>query len=313
MAAVSVMWGLPYLFIKVAVDDGVPPAFLAWARVVIGAAVLLLVARRAGLLASLRDRWRWLAVFAVLELVGPFPLIAVGEQHVDSSLAAIIIAAAPLFVALLALRFDASERVGGRRLVGLVVGLAGVVALVGVDVAGEPDELWGAGAIVVAAFGYAAGPMVLKRHLSDLDARASMAGALVVAGVALTPFAAVDPPHGMPSGAAITAIVVLGLVCTAAGLVGYGILVAEVGAGRALVVTYVNPVVALALGVVFLDERPGLGALLGLALILVGSWLSTRSDGSDEPDAPDGPDDGDARAGADLATGDDVSPAAAPR
>jgi drug/metabolite transporter (DMT)-like permease len=312
MAAVSVMWGLPYLFIKVAVDDGVPPAFLAWARVVIGAAVLLLVARRAGLLASLRGRWRWLAVFAVLELVGPFPLIAVGEQHVDSSLAAIIIAAAPLFVALLALRFDASERVGGRRLVGLIVGLAGVVALVGVDVAGEPDELWGAGAIVVAAFGYAAGPMVLKRHLSDLDARASMAGALVVAGLALTPFAAVEPPDGMPSGAAITAVVVLGLVCTAAGLVGYGILVAEVSAGRALVVTYVNPVVALALGVLFLDERPGLGALLGLALILVGSWLSTRSDG---PDEPDGPDDGDADTdtGTGVTSGDDVSPAAVPR
>lgn len=274
--AVSVIWGLPYLFIKVAVDDGVPPAFLAWVRVTIGAAALLGMSWRAGLLPSLVGRWKWLAAFALVELVIPFPLIATGEQHVDSSLAAIIIASAPLFVALLALRFDASERVGGSRLVGLLVGLAGVVALVGVDVAGEPDELLGAGALVLAALGYAAGPMILKRHLADLDPRASMGGALLVATIVLIPAAALDPPDATPSGSAISALVVLGFVCTAAGLVAYGALVAAVGAGRALVVTYINPLVAVALGVLFLDERPGVGALAGLVLILAGSWLSTR-------------------------------------
>lgn len=276
-AAVSVIWGIPYLFIKVAVDDGVPPAFLAWVRVVLGAAVLLVLGWRAGVLGSLRGRFRWLAAFAVLEIVGPFPLIAIGEQHVDSSLAAIIIAAAPLFVALLALRFDASERVEGRRLAGLVIGLAGVAALVGVDVAGRADELLGAVALVVAAFGYAAGPMVLKRHLADLDLRATMGAALALAAVALTPAAALDMPDGVPPASALAALVVLGLVCTAAGLVLYGMLVTAVGPGRALVVTYINPVVAVALGVVFLSERPGPGALAGLMLILVGSWLSTRS------------------------------------
>lgn len=286
LAAVSVMWGLPYLFIKVAVDDGVPPAFLAWVRIVMGTVALLALAWRAGLLGTVRGRWKWLAVFSVFELVVPFPLIAVGEQHVDSSLAAIIIATAPLFVALLALRFDASERATGRRLLGLLIGLAGVVALVGVDVAGEPDELWGAGAILVAALGYAAGPMVLKRHLSDLDPRVSMGAALAIASLLLLPPAAIDPPDAMPSGAAIVALVVLGLVCTAAGLVVYGMLVNEVGAGRALVITYINPVVALAVGIVFLDEQPGVGALLGLALILVGSWLSTMSpSAAPEPDA----------------------------
>ncbi len=127
-AAMSTVWGIPYLFIKVAVDDGVPPAFLAWARVVLAAAVLLALAWRAGTLGSLRGRGRWLALFAIFEIAIPFPLIATGERHVDSSLAAIIIAAAPLIVAVLALRFDASERVSGRRLAGLLVGLAGVVA-----------------------------------------------------------------------------------------------------------------------------------------------------------------------------------------
>lgn len=276
LVGVSLMWGIPYLFIKIAVDDGVPPAFLAWVRIVIGAAALLALSWRAGLLGAVRGRWRWLAVFAVIELVVPFPLIAAGEQHLDSSLAAIIIASAPLFVALLALRFDASERVRGLRLVGLVVGLAGVVALMGVDVAGEPDELFGAAAIMVAALGYAAGPMVLKRHLADLDPRISMGASLAIASILLTPAAAFDPPDAVPPGSAILALVVLGLVCTAAALVLYGMLVAELGAGRALVVTYINPVVAVALGIVFLDERPGVGALLGLVLILLGSWLSTR-------------------------------------
>jgi drug/metabolite transporter (DMT)-like permease len=273
--AVSVLWGIPYLFIKVAVDDGVPPAFLAWVRVVLGAAVLIALAWQAGLLSSLRGRWGWLAVFAVVEITLPFPLIAAGELHVASSLAAILIAAAPLFVALLAIRFDATERVNGTRLAGLVIGLAGVVALVGIDVAGETDELVGAAAILISALCYAIGPMVLKRHLADLDPRASMAAALVIASVVLAPAAALDPPSEALSGSAVVALVVLGIFCTAAAFAIYAALVAEVGAGRALVITYVAPVVAVALGVAILDEQLGVGAIAGLLLILAGSWLST--------------------------------------
>ncbi len=273
--AVSVLWGIPYLFIKIAVDDGVPPGWVAWVRVVLGAAVLLALASRAGLVSSLRGRWGWLAVFAIVEITLPFPLIAAGEQHVASSLAAILIAAAPLFVALIALRFDATERVAGRRLAGLVIGLAGVVALVGIDVAGDTDELVGAIAILIAALCYAIGPLVLKRHLSDLDPRASMAAALGIAAIALTPVAALDPPSAVPSASAVTALVVLGILCTAAAFAIYAALVAEVGAGRALVITYVAPVVAVALGVAVLGERPGAGAIAGLLLILAGSWLAT--------------------------------------
>jgi drug/metabolite transporter (DMT)-like permease len=274
-AAVSTLWGMPYLFIKVAVDDGVSPVFLAWVRIVLGGAVLLGLASRAGTLHALRGRWRWIAVFGVAEITLPFPLIAAGEQHVASSLAAIIVAAAPLFVALLALRFDASERVTGSRLVGLVVGLGGVVALVGIDVAGRSDEMLGALAILTAAFCYAVGPMVLKRHLADLDPRASMGAALAVAAAILTPAVVASPPDEMPSGSAILALVVLGLFCTAAAFVFYGALVAEAGPGRALVITYVAPVVALALGVAVLGEHVGAGAVVGLLLILAGSWLST--------------------------------------
>jgi drug/metabolite transporter (DMT)-like permease len=274
-ACMSALWGIPYLFIKLAVDDGVPPAFVAWSRVVLAAVVLLALAWRAGTLAPLRGKGRWLAAYAFLEITIPFPMIAFGEQHVASSLAAIIIASVPLFIALLAIRFDQSERATGRRLVGLFVGLGGVVALVGIDVGGHSDELLGAGAIVLAALGYAAGPMIFKRQLGTLDPRATMGGSLALAALFLTPFAIADPPSTVPSGDGLIAILVLGIFCTAIAFVIFSGLLMEVGAGRAAVITYINPVVAVGLGVAVLGERPGAGAIAGLLLILAGSWLST--------------------------------------
>ena len=269
------LWGIPYLFIKVAVDDGVPPAFVAWVRVALAAVVLLALAQRAGVLNTLRGRGRWLAFYALVEIAIPFPLIAAAEVNVSSSLTAIVIATVPLLIALLALRYDHAERATGRRLAGLVIGLGGVVALVGIDVAESSDELLGVGAILVACFGYAVGPMLLKHRLAGLDPRATMGVSLAIAGLLLTPLAALDPPTAMPSGAALLSLLLLGLLCTAAAFVVFSVLIAEVGPGRALVITYLNPIVAVALGVTILGERPGVGAVAGLLLILAGSWLST--------------------------------------
>jgi drug/metabolite transporter (DMT)-like permease len=274
-AAMSALWGIPYLFIKVAVDEGVPPAFVAWSRVLLAAAILLALAARAGVLGTLRGRGRWIAVYAVVEIAIPFPLIAAGEQHVASSLAAIVIATVPLLIALLALRFDPAERATGRRLVGLLVGMAGVVALVGIDVAGRSEELVGAGAIFLAAVGYAVGPMVLKRQLAHLDPRATMGVSLLVAALVLTPFALIDPPSEAPSPDALASLAVLGVLCTGLAFVIFASLIAEIGPGRTAVITYINPIVAVALGVAILGERPGVGAVAGLLLILAGSWLST--------------------------------------
>jgi drug/metabolite transporter (DMT)-like permease len=274
-AAVSTLWGIPYLFIKVAVDDGVPPVFLAWVRITLAAVVLLVLAWRAGVLGAVRARLRDVALYAVIEITLPFPLIAEGERHVSSSLTAILISTVPMVVALLALRFDPAERASGRRLLGLVVGFGGVVALVGLDVAGEPDELWGAAAILLAAVGYAAGPMLLKRRFADLDARATMGVSLGIASVLLAVPALVNPPDAVPPGEAIASLVVLGLLCTAAAFVFFGMLIAEVGPARATVITNVAPVIAVGLGVAVLDEALGPGAVAGLVLILAGSWLST--------------------------------------
>jgi drug/metabolite transporter (DMT)-like permease len=274
-AAMSLIWGVPYLFIKVAVDDGVSPVFLSFVRVALGAALLLALALRAGVLRQLRGRWGWIAAYAVIEITLPFPLIAAGEQYVSSSLTAILIASVPLIVAVLAIRFDRAERATGIRLLGLLIGFGGVVALVGIDVAGNSDELLGAVLILLASCGYAAAPMILKRKFPDVDARASMGATLLLATALLAVPAAFTAPSEMPTDEALISLVVLGVVCTALALVVFSFLIVEVGPGRALVITYINPVVAVVLGVIILDESLGPGAIAGLLLILAGSWLST--------------------------------------
>jgi drug/metabolite transporter (DMT)-like permease len=274
-AAMSLIWGVPYLFIKIAVQGGVTPLVLAWGRVTLAAIVLLTLAWRAGSLRTIRGHWRWLVAYGIAEISIPFPLIAFGEQHVASSLAAIMIASVPLIGAVLAIRFDHSERPTPVRALGLMVGFGGVIVLVGIDIAGRSNELVGAAAILVAAVGYAIGPMVVKHRLARLDARATMGSSLAIASVLLLPGAAVDLPRRVPSAGALAAVAVLGLLCTAAAFVIFTVLIREAGTSRATVITYINPVVAVTLGVALLGERPGAGAAAGLLLILAGSWLST--------------------------------------
>ena len=194
----SVLWGVSYLLIKIAVNDGLPAPAVAWLRVVVAATLLMTLAWRAGTLRALRGRGRWLVAYAIVEISIPFPLIAAGEVHVASSLAAIIIASVPLIGAVLALRFDHAERPLRLRALGLVIGFSGVVALVGIDVAGNGPELLGAGAILLAAIGYSIGPMLVKHRLAGLDARAMMGASLSVAALVLAPFAAADPPRRCP-------------------------------------------------------------------------------------------------------------------
>jgi len=273
-AAVSVIWGMPYLFIKIAVEE-VSPSVMAWSRLTLAALVLLPVAWRLGALRGLGERWRILTAFAAVEMAVPWPLLGFGEVHVSSSLAAILIATVPLFVALLATRFDHAERPTRTRLLGMLIGLAGVVALVGIDIGSQGDELLGAAAILVVAFLYAIGPMIVKRRLSDVDPLGPVAASLGIAALLVTPFALADVPDSVPSADTLASLAVLGLLCSALAFLLFFRLIAEIGPGRATVITYINPVVALALGVAVLDESVTTGVAVGLLLILAGSWLST--------------------------------------
>jgi drug/metabolite transporter (DMT)-like permease len=286
-AAISVIWGMPYLFIKIAVDDDLTPGFVAWSRVTLAALVLLPLALARPSVRTRPSRvlphggalrglpLRWLAIFAAVEIAIPFPLIGFGETRVSSSLAAILIAALPLVVSFLAIWFDQAERPTPTRLVGMLIGLGGVIALVGIDIGGRGDQLLGAGAVLLATVGYAIGPLIVKHRFSGADPLGPVTAAMAIASLMLLPFGVGDFPSEAPPGEAIVAVVVLGLVCSALAFMVFFRLIAEVGPSRATVITYVNPIVALALGVAVLDESVTAGAIAGLLLILAGSWLST--------------------------------------
>ena len=274
-AVMSVTWGASYLLIKIGIDGGMPAPDVAWLRVALAAVILVVLAWRAGAMGTLSGRWRWVIGYAVAEISIPFPLIAAGEVHIASSLAAIIIASVPLIVTVLSLRFDPSERPTPVRALGLAVGFAGVIALVGIDVAGSSAQVVGALAVLVGAVGYAIGPMLVKLGMDGMDSRAAMGASLAIATVILAPIAALDLPRRTPTVGAFAAVAALGVFCTAMAFVVYTVLVREAGTGRATIITYVNPLVAVVLGVTLLGERPGPGALAGLVMILAGSWLST--------------------------------------
>ncbi|MBA2516201.1 MAG: DMT family transporter [Solirubrobacterales bacterium] len=273
-AAVSVVWGVPYFFIRVAVDAGLSPGVVAFSRVALGFLVLLPFALRRRALSGLRERWRWVAAYTVFEIALPFPLIAWGEQRVSSSLAAILVASLPLIIAVLLSRLEPSERPRGLRLIGLFVGFAGVVTLLGLDVAGRPRELLGAVAVLLATGGYAVGPLIIRRQLADLDPLGPICASLGFATLLLAPLAAATPPGGLPADA-LASIIVLGTVCSALAFLLFFALIAQIGPSRASVITYLNPLVAVILGVAVLGERPGPAAVAGLLLVLAGSWFAT--------------------------------------
>lgn len=273
--AVCLLWGMPYLFIKIAVAEVSPPV-LVLARVAIGAAVLLPIAARSGMLRGLAARWRDVLVLALLEIVVPFLLITAGEQSISSSLTSLLIASEPLFIAVLALWVDRAELPDRRRALGLVVGFVGVVLLFGGGVVADASTLPGAAMVLAASLCYAGGVLYLNKRLGGVAPLGSAAVALGTAAVLLLVPAALSLPPRLPSPGALGSLAVLGLASTAAGFICFFSLIAAVGPSRAAVITYVSPLVATILGVVVLGERLTPAVLAGTVLILVGSWSATR-------------------------------------
>lgn len=273
-AALSVIWGIPYLFIKLAVAE-IPPADVAWGRIALGAAVLVPVAWKRRTLRAAARRWRGACAFALAELAIPFLLISVAERWISSSLTAVLIATLPFIVMLLAPLFGLGEPVSARRLSGLACGFIGVVVLLGIDPVHGLLGWAGVACVGVATVGYAIGSLVVQRYLQGVDEFGAVALSLGVATVILLPAAAVSFPRHAPSVLALGAVAVLGVVCTALALWLYFYLVAQAGAARATVFTYVNPVVATLLGITLLGEPFSISFLVGLLLILVGSWVAS--------------------------------------
>jgi len=270
--ALSVIWGIPYLLIKVAVHD-LTPATLVFLRTALGAALLLPVVIRRGDVRVLLRRWRPIALFTVVEMAIPWLLLSHAERRVTSSLAGLFMASVPLVGAILARVTGRHEPLGAKRLVGLMVGLAGVIALLGLDLGrGEAVAIV---ELAIVALGYAVGPMVISRSLADLAVLDVVAASLALCAVGYAPVGLAQLPATMPGLDVIGAVIVLGVACTAVAFLLFFRLIAEVGPVRATVITYVNPAVAVAAGVALLGEPFTAGTGVGFVLILAGSWLAT--------------------------------------
>jgi drug/metabolite transporter (DMT)-like permease len=277
--AMGVIWGVPYLLIKVAVEE-ISPALLVLARTLLAGLLLLPLALARGHLRALRPSWLPIAAFAAIEICIPWLLLGVAEQRLSSSLTGLLIAAVPLVGFLLAwaggarLTGRADETVDLRRAVGLLVGLAGVAALVGFEVGS--GDLGAVLAIAVVAVCYAVGPMILTRWLSHLPGLGVITVSLLLTAVVYLPVGLAQAPARWPSAEVTWSVVGLAVVCTGLAFVVFFELIAEVGPTRSTVITYINPAVALLLGVAVLDESFTLATAAGFALILVGSVLATR-------------------------------------
>jgi drug/metabolite transporter (DMT)-like permease len=273
--AIAVFWGIPYFFIKVAVQ-AVDPTVVVFARVGIATVVLLPVATRNKSLGRVRGRWRALIMITLVQLLGPYLLITYGEQRISSSLTSILIALEPLLVATLAIRFDPSERVGGLRLVGLALGPAGVVTLLGLDANVNGQALLGAAMVLLATAGYALGALLLRRQpFAALPKLGVVTVECLLATGVLLPLALTRLPAKPPGLEVMVSLLILGVICAAVAWLTFFALIAEVGASRGTVFTYVSPAISVLLGSTVLGEPLSMAVIAGFTLIIVGSWLST--------------------------------------
>ena len=277
-AAMCVIWGIPYLMIKVVVDAGIAPGFLVFARTAIGAVLLLPVAIRQGAVRPALAHWRAVLAFAAIEIGITWYLLNSAEEKLSSSLVALLIAMVPLLGTLIAWRLGDRSVLSPTRLAGLAIGLGGVGVVVGLNLTSGGTPAWALGAVFLTSVGYSIAPMIADRKLKDVPGLGVTAVSLTVVALVYLPFGILQAPAHLPRFNVLASMVALGVVCTALAFVCFFALIAEAGAVRATVITYVNPAVALLCGVALLGEKLTAGILIGFPLVLLGSFLATRKD-----------------------------------
>jgi len=272
-AAMCVIWGIPYLLIRVAVNE-ISPVMLVFARTGIGALILMPVVIARGGLRGIGRRWIPLLAFALAEIGLPWVFVSSAEQHISSSLAGLLVSAVPLLGVLVAPLFGNRERMGPLAIGGLALGVAGVASIVGLNFhASDVTALLEMAVVVV---GYALGPAILGRYMKGVPSVSVIGISLSVCALAYAPLAASHWPRVMPGPWVLVSVGVLAVVCTALAFLLFFGLIAEIGPVRSTVITYINPAVAAILGIAILHERFTLGMGIGFVLVLAGSVLATR-------------------------------------
>lgn len=277
--AAGVAWGLPYFFIRIAVEDFSTPTII-FARVVVGAAVLLPLAIRRNAIRPALKAWPWVLAFAFIEMVGPWWLITEAERSITSGLAGLLVATVPFFAILLALVWLKDRSVlHPKTILGLVIGFAGVVLLVGIDsFAGHIDPV-AVLMMIGASIGYAIAPMMVSQKAGEVPTIGVISLSMVIVSIVYAPFALANLPAEIaagPSTESWISLVVLGVVCSALAFVIFFALIEQIGSARATLITYLNTAVAIVLGILFLAEPLTTGILIGFPMVLIGSYFASK-------------------------------------
>lgn len=273
--ALAAIWGASYMLIKIGLYD-LSPAMVAWVRVALAALVVAPIAVAKGALPGLRGAIGMLVALGAIQVAGPFFLISLGEQEIPSALAGILVAATPIFTATLAIWIDHEERSQGLRLVGVGIGIAGVVLLMGIDLSGSGAALLGGLAVVLAALGYAIAGFIVKHRFAGVDPLAITVAVMTASALLLAPLALATAPPEVPGAGPLAAVTALGVVGTGIAFVLFYELIGRVGPARAWLVSYLAPGFAVAYGLVLLGEEITAATIAGLILILAGSWLAAE-------------------------------------
>ena len=275
---VGFLWGVPYLFIKIAVDpdNGFSPAAVVCLRTAIGAAILIPLAIRQGQLGAAIRGIKYVAPYALLEMIGPWILIGTAEQKISSGLAGLLIASVPIWATIFASMRGDKTVWHHTRLLGIVVGFIGLISVVGFEsIAGGSDPL-SIAMVLVAAIGYSYAVMMVQGALPHVSGIAINAVAMAITALFYLPLTIIQWPTHEISSSAINAIIGLGVLSTGAAFVAFFALAAIIGVARGSLVTYLNTAFAVVLGVIILDEPFTTGMAIGLPLVLIGSYFASR-------------------------------------
>jgi drug/metabolite transporter (DMT)-like permease len=274
-ALMGVVWGIPYLLIKVAVKYLETPVIVFGRTSIAAVALLVLAARAKALLPALR-RWRPVLAFAALEMAAPWWLLTNAERRLPSGLTGLLVACVPIVGALAAFLLGDRAALRPRRVAGIVCGLGGVALLVGHDLGGAGGiPWWSVGQVLLVCVGYATAPFIPARRLVGVPALGVIAVSLSAVAVVYAPVAWVSRPDSMPPGRAVAAVVGLAVICTGVAFMAFFALIAVVGPARATLITFINPAVAVVVGAIVLDEKVTFATVVGFVLVLAGCWLAT--------------------------------------
>jgi drug/metabolite transporter (DMT)-like permease len=275
-AAMAMIWGIPYFLIRVAVKQ-LEPAVVVFGRTSLAAVVLLVVARRSGAIRPALRRWRPVLIFALMEMAIPWILLTTAEEHLASGLTALIVASVPIVGTIAAFALGDRNALRLVRVVGIASGLGGVALLVGRDLSSDhAPPLWSVVEVLIVVVCYATAPFLADRKLADVPSLGVIAVSLSIVTIIYAPIAATSLPSHAPRINAVLAVLGLAFICTGLAFVVFFRLIDEVGPARAGLITFANPVVAVALGTVFLDELITAATVIGFVLVIAGCWLATR-------------------------------------